>query len=65
MEASIAVLEEQLTVLVSEMQDPAMAVDHARLGNLVDRHADLQAELDACMVRLENLQEIQEECIAS
>ena len=40
------------------MQDPVMAVDHARLGKLVDRHALLQEELDDCMARWESLQEL-------
>jgi hypothetical protein len=33
-----------------------MAVDHARLGKLVDRHAVLQAELDDNMAHWETLQ---------
>ncbi len=56
-EERIAFLEGQLAELVTEMQDPAMAIDHARLGKLVDRHADLQGELDASMERWESLQE--------
>jgi len=34
-----------------------MAVDHGRLGKLIDRHADLQSELDDLMVRWEQLQQ--------
>ncbi len=56
-EARIDVLEKALAGLVVEMQDPAMAVDHARLGKLVDRHAELQDELDACLLSWETLQE--------
>jgi len=37
-----------------------MAVDHGRLGKLVDQHAELQAELDDCMARWEELQEMAE-----
>ena len=57
-EERITVLEQQLAELVGEMQTPAMAVDHTRLGKLVDRHADLQADLDECMTRWETLQEL-------
>jgi len=57
-EARIAELEGLIAELVEEMQDPAMAVDHARLGKLIDQHAELQTELDACMARWELLQEI-------
>jgi ATP-binding cassette subfamily F protein 3 len=57
-EGRITVLEQKLAVLVSEMQDPSMAVDHARLGILVDRHAVLQAELDEYMTCWETLQEL-------
>jgi ATP-binding cassette subfamily F protein 3 len=56
-EARIADLEERLSLLVKEMQDPAMATDHARLYPLIDRHASLQAELDECLARWEDLQE--------
>ena len=35
-----------------------MAVDHARLGKLIDKHTELQAELDACLERWETLQEL-------
>jgi ATP-binding cassette subfamily F protein 3 len=57
-EERIGSLEQQLTELTSEMQDPVMAIDHARLGKLVDRHALLQGELDDCMARWESLQEL-------
>ena len=56
-EARIAELEEQVAGLVTEMQDPAMATDHARLYPLIERHAALQAELDTAMARWEELQE--------
>ncbi len=55
-EDRIAVLEEDLVELTTEMQDPVMAVDHARLGPLIDKHALLQTELEACMERWEVLQ---------
>jgi len=54
-EGKIEILEQQLTELTTEMQDPVMAVDHARLGKLVDKHTDLQAELDDCMELWETL----------
>ncbi|MGW8312795.1 MAG: ABC-F family ATP-binding cassette domain-containing protein [Desulfuromonadales bacterium] len=57
-EEKIEALEGQLAELTTEMQDPIMAVDHARLGKLVDRHADLQEQLDECMAHWETLQEI-------
>jgi len=56
-EARIARLEEDIARLTKEMQDPALAVDHARLGKLVDQHADMQEELDTLMLRWETLQE--------
>ena len=56
-EARIAVLEVQLAGLVREMQDPALATDHARLYPLIDRHAALQAELDDQLARWEALHE--------
>ncbi|HKL26137.1 MAG TPA: ABC-F family ATP-binding cassette domain-containing protein [Desulfuromonadales bacterium] len=56
-EARITELEGELAELTTEMQDPAMAVDHGRLGKLIDRHADLQSELDDLMVRWEQLQQ--------
>jgi len=56
-EARIDELEGQLAELTREMQDPVMAVDHGRLGKLIDRHADLQSELDECMARWEHLQQ--------
>jgi ATP-binding cassette subfamily F protein 3 len=55
-EARIAGLEEQVAGLVTEMQDPAMATDHARLYPLIERHGQMQAELDAAMARWEELQ---------
>ncbi len=64
-EGRIESLEQQLAELTSEMQDPAMAVDHARLGKLVDRHVVLQEELDECMARWESLQELLAEGDAS
>ena len=64
-EGRIEALEQQLAELTSEMQHPAMAVDHARLGKLVDRHVVLQEELDECMVRWESLQEFLAEGDAS
>jgi len=56
-EARIEILETEITELTIEMQDPAMAVDHARLGKLIDQHAELQAELDTCMETWEALQQ--------
>jgi len=56
-EARIEELETQLAELTGEMQDPVMAVDHGRLGKLIDQHAELQSELDDCMARWEALQE--------
>ncbi|TLM65730.1 MAG: ATP-binding cassette domain-containing protein [Deltaproteobacteria bacterium] len=56
-EARIAELEAQLAVLVREMQDPALATDHARLYPLIDRHEALKSELDAAMTRWEALHE--------
>ena len=55
-ESRIEALEKEIAELTVEMQDPAMAVDHARLGKLVDQHTELQAELDACMELWEDLQ---------
>ena len=55
-ESRIEALEKEIAELTVEMQDPAMAVDHARLGKLVDQHTELQAELDACMELWEELQ---------
>jgi ATP-binding cassette subfamily F protein 3 len=57
-EDRIVTLEQQIATLLTEMQDPSMAIDHARLGKLVDRHTHLQAELDEEMTRWENLQEL-------
>ncbi|MDT8442067.1 MAG: ATP-binding cassette domain-containing protein [Desulfuromonadales bacterium] len=54
-EGRISELEEQLAVLIKEMQDPAMAIDHARLAPLIDRHTALQAELDEKMSLWEEL----------
>ncbi len=56
-EARIEVLEAELQELTTMMQAPEMAIDHARLGKLVDQHAELQAELDECMERWETLHE--------
>ena len=56
-EAKIEALEQTIGDLTLEMQDPAMAVDHARLGKLVDRHAELQSELDTSLEIWEALQE--------
>ncbi len=56
-EQRIEVLEAELQELTTMMQAPEMAVDHARLGKLVDQHAELQAELDDCMERWEALHE--------
>jgi len=64
-EERIEFLEQQLAELTSEMQEPVMATDHARLGKLVDRHAALQEELDDCMARWESLQELLAEGDAS
>jgi ATP-binding cassette subfamily F protein 3 len=54
-EARIAVLEAQLAELTLQMQDPAMAIDHARLYPLIDQHGILQAELDGCLASWEEL----------
>ncbi len=56
-EQRIEMLEAELQDLTTMMQAPEMAVDHARLGKLVDQHAELQAELDDCMERWEALHE--------
>ncbi|MCM2265928.1 MAG: ABC-F family ATP-binding cassette domain-containing protein [Desulfuromonadales bacterium] len=56
-EARIAELEALLAGLVGEMQDPAMATDHARLYPLIDRHDTLQRDLDEQMALWEELQE--------
>ncbi len=56
-EARINELEEQLAELVREMQDPSMATDHARLYPLIERHEERKVELDACMLRWEELHE--------
>lgn len=56
-EHRIEALEKALTDLTVEMQDPAMAIDHARLGKLIDKHGELQSELDGCLERWEVLQE--------
>lgn len=56
-EGRIEELEALLAELTQEMQDPAMAVDHSRMGKLIDQHADLQTELDDQMQRWEQLQE--------
>jgi ATP-binding cassette subfamily F protein 3 len=57
-EERIEVLEQELTELTTEMQDPGMAVDHARLSPLIEKHSLLQVELDGCMERWETLQEV-------
>lgn len=57
-EERIEVLEQDLAELTTEMQDPAMAVDHARLSPLIEKHSILQEELDDCMERWETLQEV-------
>jgi ATP-binding cassette subfamily F protein 3 len=57
-EERIEVLEQELTELTTEMQDPGMAVDHARLSPLIEKHSLLQEELDGCMERWETLQEV-------
>jgi ATP-binding cassette subfamily F protein 3 len=59
-EGRIETLEQELAVLTTEMQDPAMAVDHARLGKLIDKHADFQTKLDDCLERWEALQAVVE-----
>jgi len=59
-EKRIEALETELAELTTEMQDPSMAIDHARLSPLIDKHADLQEELDACMERWETLHELVE-----
>jgi len=56
-ESRIEALEKEIAALTVRMQDPALAVDHARLGKLVDQHTELQAELDACMELWEDLQD--------
>ena len=57
-ESRIEALETEIAELTVKMQDPAMASDHARLGKLIDQHAELQAELDRCMETWEALQEV-------
>jgi ATP-binding cassette subfamily F protein 3 len=57
-EQRIEVLEQELAGLTTEMQDPAMAVDHTRLGKLINKHTELQTELDDCLERWETLQEL-------
>jgi len=57
-EARIEILERDIAELTIEMQDPAMAIDHARLGKLIDQHTELQAELDTCMETWEALQQL-------
>lgn len=56
-EQKIGSLEQQISKLVTEMQDPVMAVDHTRLAQLADQQSYLQAELDDCMTRWEQLEE--------
>ncbi|MEJ2470698.1 MAG: ABC-F family ATP-binding cassette domain-containing protein [Desulfuromonadales bacterium] len=57
-EARIETLEMALANLTREMQDPALATEHVRLGKLVDQHAELQEELDSCLERWETLQNL-------
>jgi ATP-binding cassette subfamily F protein 3 len=57
-EQKIEILELALTELTTEMQNPAMAIDHTRLGRLIDKHTALQTELDDCLERWEALQEL-------
>jgi len=57
-ESRIEALETEISELTVEMQDPVMAVDHARLGKLIDQLAELQGELDECMETWETLQEL-------
>ena len=57
-ESRIEALETEIAELTVKMQDPAMAIDHARLGKLIGQHAELQAELDGCMETWEALQEL-------
>jgi ATP-binding cassette subfamily F protein 3 len=64
-EERIEGLEQELAELTKEMQDPAMAVDHARLSPLIDKHSLLQGELDENMERWEVLQEVLAEGEAS
>jgi len=57
-EKRIEELELGLVELTTEMQAPEMAVDHTRLGKLIDKHTELQSELDDCLERWETLQEL-------
>ncbi len=57
-EERIEVLEKELSELTLEMQDPSMAVDHARLSPLIEQHEVLQRELDDCLEQWETLQEL-------
>jgi len=57
-EKRIDSLEQDLAELTTEMQDPSMAVDHTRLGKLVDKHTVMQTELDDCLELWETLQEL-------
>jgi ATP-binding cassette subfamily F protein 3 len=57
-ENRIEVLEQELSKLTVEMQDPSLAIDHARLGPLIDKHTELQSELDDCLQRWEVMQEL-------
>jgi ATP-binding cassette subfamily F protein 3 len=56
-ESRIAELEARLAELVAQMRDPAMAVDHQRLYPLIEQHSAVQAELDRCLARWEELHE--------
>jgi ATP-binding cassette subfamily F protein 3 len=64
-ETRIEFLEQALADLTIEMQDPAMAVDHTRLGKLIDKHTVLQRELDDRLQQWEVLQELMAEDGAS
>ncbi|MGK2905225.1 MAG: ABC transporter ATP-binding protein [Desulfuromonadales bacterium] len=57
-ETRIELLEQALAELTFEMQDPVMAVDHTRLGKLIDKHTVLQRELDDHLQQWEVLQEL-------
>ena len=57
-EERIDALEKEIAELTVEMQDPSMAVDHAKLSPLIDKHTELQDELEACLERWEVLQEL-------
>jgi len=56
-EARISELEGQLAELVALMREPSMATDHQRLYPLIEEHGAVQAELDLCLARWEELHE--------